>query len=245
MKNETTTEEKEELLKTPANEIADQPNVKLAKYKFLKPDFKFSNTVINIITVSFGVLLAALINYLAISQGEKNEAQHFLEGLQQDLQKDHDELISDLASYKKTIHAFNYYYGIEEESELHPDSIVKHKDFIYSYILLFPNAGRYEGFKSSGKMYFINNTTLRDKILDFYQETTPVIIGISNHYNSQSERLRIYMEETHETTTPERLLITPKGKMILQKCMALHTPVVKMYEDAIHKTEEILELIEK
>lgn len=231
-----------ETIDTPTPE-AKPLNSKRNFLSIFRTNHRISDSFINVLTVSFGVLLAAYINHLVQNNKEQNEADQFLVGLYSDLESDHAELINDLNSFKKSSKGFTYYYQIESKEEFVKDSIRKHQNFIYNYVLLFPNIGRFEGFKSSGKIYYIENEELRNEILNFYQETTPVLIGVSNYYNSQSERLRIYIEEVDTEMGIEELLVEPKGKIILQKCMSLQLAIIKLYEDAILKTEKIMSLI--
>lgn len=209
----------------------------------IKLNLSFSDTVINVLTVSFGVLLATFLNYIVIRQNEKNEAEQFLKGLYLDLEKDHSELVLDLDSFKNSSKGFKYYYNTSKLEDLQNDSIKTHRNFIFNYVLWYPNSGRFEGLKSSGKIYYIENENLRNEILDFYQEVIPVQLGISNYYKSQHERLRIYIEDTNSSKGVESLLLEPKGKIILLKCIALQKPIIKIYENTILKTETIMKLI--
>lgn len=214
-------------------------------FSLFKFNRRYSDILINIFSVTFGVLLAAYINFLVEKKKETHEVNIFLSGLYEDLRSDLEELQSDMNSFQENEAAFYYFYRINSAEQLEKDSVNKYRNFIFNYVLFYPNSGRFDGFKSSGKLYYIENEVLRNEILDLYQETLPVLIGSTNYYNTQQERLRLYIEEVDNEKNRYDLLISPKGKIILMKCISLHSVIISMYKNSISKTEKILALIEK
>ena len=52
--------------------------------------------------------------------------------------------------------------------------------------------GRFEGFESSGKMGYIEDTELQNDIMDLYQENIPALNWGADYYNAMKIRLREY-----------------------------------------------------
>jgi len=58
-----------------------------------------------------------------------------------------------------------------------------------SYIYRKTSEGNYEGFKSSGKIGFIENKKLKKLILEYFQESMPLLGESEKKFNSQVDRL--------------------------------------------------------
>ena len=61
--------------------------------------------------------------------------------------------------------------------------------YIFNTTGLIPNSGRFEGFKSSGKIGTIENKELQNNIMDLYQENIPNLIVSTNFYTGAKQKL--------------------------------------------------------
>jgi hypothetical protein len=78
---------------------------------------------------------------------------------------------ADEESYSGAAKAFKYLTSLPPGEKLNKDSLKKYQGYLLNSTGLVPNDGRYQGFKSSGKISTIENGELQNDILDLYQES--------------------------------------------------------------------------
>jgi hypothetical protein len=104
--------------------------------------------------------------------------------------------------------------------------------------------GRYEGFKSSGKIQTIENDSLRNDILKFYQQDIPLIDFTESIFNQNQNRLEDMLinsadEMGNKPTDVIRVLTSNKGKLILQFSLGYSNAVSDHYNEAIKQAKKI------
>jgi len=82
--------------------------------------------------------------------------------------------------------AFAYLVSVGMNDPVHPDSMIKYNNYIFNTTGLVPNSGRFEGFKSSGKIGTIENKDLQNDIMDLYQENIPGLITSTAYYTAKA-----------------------------------------------------------
>ena len=85
--------------------------------------------------------------------------------------------------------------------KLNRDTITKYNRWIFNTTGLVPNSGRFEGFKSSGKIGTIENKELQNNIMDLYQENIPNLINSTNYYTSKKQSLFEYVALNRKRVT--------------------------------------------
>ena len=126
---------------------------------------------------------------------------NFYWGLRQDLQTDIEEMNGDKNSFGKSGSAFGYITSRKLNESLSADTIRKYQNWILNTTGLIPNSGRFEGFKSSGKIGTIENKELQNYIMDLYQEDIPSLIISTNGYTAKKQKLFEYLEANVKRTT--------------------------------------------
>jgi len=116
----------------------------------------------------------------------------FLAGLREDLRED----IRLLESHKSTIALLdsNYAFVMAAASKPVADSILSQHLF-FDLPVTHANIGRYEGFKSSGKIGNIENDSLKMNILVFYQQTLPNVGYSESYINSLQTKIMDFQIE--------------------------------------------------
>jgi hypothetical protein len=117
-------------------------------------------------------------------------------GLKEDLLSDIKEMRADSADYVLTGKIFNYITEMKYGEIANMDTLLKYKNNILNTTGLIPNNGRFEGFKSSGKIGLIENNVLQNEILDLYQENIPSLIIATDGYTEKKKDLFKYIAET-------------------------------------------------
>jgi hypothetical protein len=216
--------------------------VKNPKHTFKE---KAKEIIIEILIIVFAVTLSIWLHSWSEEIHQQKEAQTFLLGLKEDLKND----ISNLEGTKKTLdetqQQMNFVLRLTPEKI---DSINANHQQINSgtnFINTITNTGRYEGFKSSGKINTIENENLRNKILSYYQQTIPQIALIENSYEKLSSRYVDILMDGKEDEDINTTLLKKKTRIILSSINNFTKHNQKSYQDAIKNAYEIINQIDK
>jgi hypothetical protein len=216
--------------------------VKNPKHTFRE---KAKEIIIEILIIVFAVTLSIWLHSWSEEKHKQKEAQTFLIGLKEDLKNDISNLESTKQIIDKTQQQINFILRLTPEKI---DSIKANHQQINSgtnFINTLTNNGRYEGFKSSGKINTINNENLRNKILSYYQQTIPQIALIENSFEKITSRYIDILMDGKEDEDINTTLLKKKTRIILSGIDNFTKYNQKSYEDAIKDAKEIINEIDK
>ncbi|HEU4790595.1 MAG TPA: DUF6090 family protein [Flavobacterium sp.] len=205
---------------------------------------KVKEILTEILIIVFAVTLSIWLHSWSEERHQQKDAQTFLIGLKEDLQND----ISKLEVTKKTFHKtqqqifFNLHL-----TQKKIDSIKANHQQINSgtnFINTVVNNGRYEGFKSSGKINTIENQNIRNKILSYYQQTIPQIAIVEDEYEKLTSRYIDLLIDGKEDEDINKAILKEKTKIILSGIDNFTKATQKDYEDAIKQAREIIKEID-
>ncbi|HEV8084069.1 MAG TPA: hypothetical protein VGP55_12755 [Chitinophagaceae bacterium] len=147
---------------------------------------KLKEIIIEIFIIVFAVTLSIWLHSWSEHRHEQKEAKKFLIELREDLTHD----IKLLKDNKQTSIRLdsNYKYILSLKKDQVNDTILGPYTDIISFTTNF-NSGRYEGFKSSGKIGTIENDKLKNSILTYYQQTIPNLITEANFMNNEQIKI--------------------------------------------------------
>ena len=154
--------------------------LKSPKKQFIE---KFKEVFIEVFIIVFSVTLSIWLHSWSQNRHQQKEAIEFLVDLKDDLNKDIESLSKKEAQMSKTIKQYSY---LEDLTEKRIDSLLNNNVKIETeiiYVIRNTNNGNYEGFKSSGKIGFIENKKLKKMILEYYQESMPAIDETEKYIN--------------------------------------------------------------
>ncbi|MBK6825686.1 MAG: hypothetical protein IPG86_01785 [Chitinophagaceae bacterium] len=195
--------------------------------------------------IIFAVWFAVFMERRREHHHEQKEVKEFLTGLRTDLVNDIREMKEDRFGYVILGKGFSYFSG---SYRFHPDSVNKNSANIGHSIHLLVNSGRYEGFKTSGKINLIGNTQLRNSILDLYQETLVGLTNSTKFYNEIKQQFfsllfkGLIWEKELSDTNFSRLI---QGVELRNYCKQLRYTgeVIRRYDSAIYQSQRIIELV--
>ncbi|WP_166920098.1 DUF6090 family protein [Flavobacterium poyangense] len=206
---------------------------------------KVKEVLVEILIIVFAVSLSIWLHSWSEEKHQQKDAQTFLVGLKEDLQKD----IANLEDTKKTFHKTQQQISFALHlTQQQIDSIKANHKQINSgtnFINTLVNNGRYEGFKSSGKINTIENQNIRNMILSYYQQTIPQIGLVEQSYKEITSRyvdLLIGGKEDEDIYTN---LMKKRTKIILSGIDNFTKYNQKSYEKAIKEAREIVKEIDK
>ena len=198
-----------------------------------------------ILIIVFAVTLSIWLHSWSEEKHQQKDAQTFLIGLKEDLQNDVSNLENTKILLNETQQQVSFVLHLTPEKI---DSIKANHQQINSgtnFINTLVNNGRYEGFKSSGKINTIENQNIRNKILSYYQQTIPQIALVEDSYEKLTSRyvdLLMYGKEDEDINTT---LLKQKTKIILSGINNFTKQHQKSYQNAINQSREIIEEIGK
>ena len=146
---------------------------------------KLEEIAIEIAIVVFAVSVTIWFHSWSEHRHQQKEVKEFLIGLNKDLDKDIEEMKQDMNAYVLQQKLFSYLSSIPENKGANIDSIQQYKSCLFNFILFGKNSGRYQGFKSSGKLAYIENEELMNMILDLYEENIPLLQISTDFYKNE------------------------------------------------------------
>lgn len=162
---------------------------------------KLSDFFVEIIIIVFAVSISIWFHNRSEHAHEQEEVKAFLLGLKSDLTQDIIEMQNDMESYREQSKIFGYISSTKRNEPLNVDTMRKYKKYIYNTTELAPNDGRFEGFKSSGKIGSIENKELQNDIMDLYQENIPALLVSSRGYFNIKTNLFYYIFNNQKRIT--------------------------------------------
>jgi len=210
---------------------------------------KLSEFITEILIIVFAITLSIYFHDRSELRHQRRDTKEFLLGLKEDLKTDIAEMNDDKNSYEKGGLAFKYITRRKLNEPLNPDSIDKYKRWISNTTGLIPNNGRFEGFKSSGKIGTIEDKELQNNIMDLYQEDIPTLLASTNLYTSRKLKLFDYLAANGKriTDTTDNLLSMLASEEGYNLCTGLTFvgEILERYDTCINKMQTITREINK
>jgi hypothetical protein len=210
---------------------------------------KVREFVLEIVIIVFAVSLSIYLHDRSEKKHQRHEAKEFLLGLKQDLIMDLKEMNEDKLSFTGSGKAFSFIVGQKMNTPLNRDSLNKYMRYMFNTTGLVPNNGRFEGFKSSGKLGTIENTGLQNDIMDLYQENIPTLLLSTNNYSKIKQKLFDYTTENRKRLTDStnnlHLLLATEQVYNISNSLIFIDEIIERYDLCINKMKEIIAKIDK
>jgi hypothetical protein len=210
---------------------------------------KLKEIIVEVLIIVFAVTVSIWFHNRSEHRHQQEDLKIFLLGLQKDLTADIAEMQEDKHSYEMQKAAFTYINHTKLEENLNRDSVDYYSNWIYNTTALNPNNGRFEGFKSSGKLGFIENDSLQNDILDLYQENIPALLASTSNYINYKNILFQYLQKTlHRTTDSTNNLsevLNTEEAHNISKVLSFTNEITGRYDATIEKMKKIIAEVEK
>jgi hypothetical protein len=210
---------------------------------------KVKDIAIEIGIIVFAISLSIWFHSWSEHRHEQKDVKAFLIGLKGDLESDIKEMNEDVQSYKGSGKTFNYLISLKKEETASQDSINKYARYFNNTTGLNANAGRFEGFKSSGKLGHIENEELQNDILDLYEEDIPHLIGNTDMYTKSKLEFASSIKNsiariTDSTTNFKDIISSDKG-FAHARTLSSTDEIIELYAVVIAKNKKIIAAINK
>lgn len=221
--------------------------IEIAKDKEFGFWHKVKEMALEIAVIIFAVSLSIGFHSWSESRHEQHEVESFLKGVRLDLTKDTSEMKEDIKAYKNQKNAFRYLGSLSRGQLASNDSLKHYAPYFYNFTGYGGNTGRYEGFKSSGKIGFIENDDLQNSILDLYEEKIPRLSISTDFYKMQKLKFADYITD-HTTDYPNgntaQVMASDPIKTRSQIYLSSVNQIISNYENCIAQMEQIIKNVD-
>jgi hypothetical protein len=203
---------------------------------------KAKEIIIEICIIVFAVTLSIGLHGWSEHRHQQEEVSVFLTNLKNDLKNDIKILDDERKAYEKTNLGYEKLLGL---TAFQLDSIQKTNKEVYFPIYAHGpkmNIGNYEGFKSSGKIGYIEDEKLKQKILNYYQIYVPSINEVDEMYNDFLFKCFDKMIENADKSEA-KLYSDPKFKKSMAFLVKLGKNNIRVYDK--NTKPEAIELIKE
>ena len=210
---------------------------------------KVKDIGIEIGIIVFAISLSIWFHSWSEHRHDQKDVKGFLIGLKGDLEADIKEMNEDIKSYVEAGQTFNYVASLKMNELPAEDSIKKYERSFNNSTGLIANAGRFEGFKSSGKIGNIGNRQLQNDILDLYEEDIPHLIGNTDLYTNNKLAFFSFIKKNTkrvtDSTTNFKEIISSGESFAYARALSHTEGIIEIYDMVIAKNKKIIEAINK
>ena len=206
---------------------------------------KVKEIIIEICIIVFAVTLSIGLHSWSEHRHQQEEVTVFLENLKNDLQNDVKNIDIEKEAYKKSNISYEKILALTTRQL---DSIYKSKNIVHFPVFShgnIMNVGNFEGFKSSGKIGYIEDEKLKQKMLTYYQIFVPAQDEVDKMYNDFLFKCFDKMIENADKPE-EKLYSDPKFKKTVEFLVKLGKNNIRVYnENTKPLAVELIKDIEK
>lgn len=210
---------------------------------------KAREITIEIFIIVFAVTISIWLHSWSQHKHEQKEVKEFLTDIREDLKDNIKTMNGAKESLTNAIANYSYIANIKEQQydslrkTPEGDSIISRKMEVNILIRRNTN-GNYEGFKSSGKIGYIENKKLKKLILSYYQRSIPALVEVDSYYNQAlKEVIGYYIEEANRSTREN--LFDPRYKTSIALTRNTAQGSKQSYEIVIQEAKAIIAEIDK
>ncbi len=211
---------------------------------------KVKEVAVEVAIIVFAITVSIWFHNLSEKQHQRKEAREFLLGLKDDLQNDIKEMESDKESYSRQEQGFVAISNLKYGQLINKDSLQKYyrNNVFFGTTFLIPNNGRFEGFKSSGKIGTIENTSLQNDIMDLYQEDILSLMASTKPYVETKGKFVTFYQKSHRllsdsTSNIQTIMSSDEAKNYANN-LSFTGEIRERYQNCINKSKKIIAQID-
>jgi hypothetical protein len=206
---------------------------------------KIKEIAVEIFIIVFAVTLSIWLHSWSDHRHEQKEVSEFLNGLKDDLRKDSGLLE---ANKKSAIRLDSNFHALTALVESHAidtaaDKTISHYLY-FDLVVTHAGIGRYEGFKSSGKIGMIENDSLKQQILEYYEQTLPDLTSGENYVNTLQLRILDSEIDKGDKTTLKDFVKSFKIRALLNLGTYNVEGRIRDYDSTMKQANNIIGLID-
>jgi|ERR1017187_576372 hypothetical protein len=205
---------------------------------------KVKEILIEIFIIVFAVTISIWLHGWDEHRHQQKEVKEFLADVKDDLNKDITDMNQEKDSLSLSVANKTNFLNMNDKLI---DSLKSLNNNITINIsmrlsLRKSNVGNYEGFKSSGKIGFIENKSLKKLILKYYQEDLPQLEDLEKFYNSVITKITDYLASQPDH---EKMFFTVQFRQLLSFLIQSANNDLDEYDQIIKHAKDIVLEIDK
>jgi hypothetical protein len=179
---------------------------------------KLIDFVLEIFIIVFAISLSIWFHNWSEHKKEQKIVKTFLLGLKEDIQADITDTKEILEVYQNFKVVYTYLGGLSKDKIPDKDSMKYAFSRVYLSPSLNAHQSRFNGFLSAGKILTIENDSLTQEILNYYQIMLPALLRQEGWWESRHNSLIIYFAENAKVYRDDweefKVVTTARGKYI-------------------------------
>lgn len=196
---------------------------------------KIKEIFIEIFIIVFAVTFSIWLHDWSEKRHQRKEVKEFLIDIKEDLTND---LNTFEVSSKKLQEVSKNYKSDNNKNDTTGNDVLE-----LIILLRLPNTGNYEGFKSSGKIGYIENKILKKEILYYYQQLMPLTTLLENKFTDKFEKLNDELKLEPKIT--KNILNKPIYKKVASEYFSQINQNISFYQIDTTYAKSIIQKIEK
>jgi hypothetical protein len=207
--------------------------------------------------IDFGLEIAIIVFAISLSiwfhnwsehKNEQKIAKTFLLGLKDDIQADINDTKEILKDYQDYKEVYTYLSGLDKDKRPNKDSLKYAFIRVYASPSLNSHQSRFNGFLSAGKIMTIENDSLTQDILNYFQIILPGLLRQEGWWESRHNSLITYFVDNVKVYRNDmeefKVVTTSKGKYIT-KSIIPWPDIYNSHQVFINAGNEIIAKINK
>jgi hypothetical protein len=207
---------------------------------------KLKDFVLEIFIIVFAVSISIWFHNWSEHRNEQKVTRTFLLGLRDDIQADISETKDILKTYKEFGLLYTFLSNLDPTKTPNRDSLKLALSYITSNTFLRAHKSRFDGFLSAGKIMTIEDDSLTQNILKYYEEVLPALKSSEDRWIGQNNLLNAYLVDNAKDLQSDmskfQVLVTPKGKYLTNSLIPW-TQLLERYQAVITEGNKIISAI--
>lgn len=209
---------------------------------------KLKEFVIEIFIIVIAISLSIWFHNNSEHRKEQKLVKVFLTGIKEDLIADIVDAKKSLDNYQKYKLLYSYLSNLDKNREPNHDSLRLALTYLDSYNTFYVHKSRFTGFLSAGKILTIENDSLTQDILDYYQEIVQSLLVSESDWITVHNKLINFVTDNTRDYNSElaqwQILTEPKAKYLSRRLIPWDQ-LIDRYNIVINKAENIKNQINK
>jgi Family of unknown function (DUF6090) len=199
---------------------------------------KVKEIIIEIFIIVFAVSLSIYLHSWSEHNHQQEEVREFLIDLKSDLNKDVEAMNKETIAMKTSIK------NVDAFKKLTIDDLKKIKNLEINFQITNrqTNVGSFEGFKSSGKISYIENKKLKKDILEYYIQNMPPLYKIEDDRNANNMEM---IKTISNGSDIVKVMQQPEVKTLMNLSNQYANSLINAYADDVKLAETIIKQIDK
>lgn len=206
---------------------------------------KIVEVAIEVCIIIFAITVSIWLHGWSEHRHQQEEVKVFLKNMKDDISQDIKKFNEGKDSFVEMGKEYNNIINLKSYQF---DSLARSNKTVY-----FPfhsaskkiNEGNYEGFKTSGKIGYIENEKLKKLILSYYQESLLAVVEVDNYYNQYLFRMFDFKIKNGGKSEKE-IYSNPEFRELLKLLIFLGQNDARVYDEiGITIAKQIIEEIDK